>query len=815
MCSRLTKNVYCQALDFYLRCRYNRVTMSYTYREDQILEELCKVEEKLPLLPLRGMAAFPNTSLYIDVGRDRSLAALERAMEGDRRLLMVAQRRLDCEQPEMDDLYTVGTVVRVRHVLPVSEEIVRLMCEGERRALLLAVHDEGHYCTGTFAELSSDMSGEEIEMTGYAERVKTLFGMLSQERGRVSGELLQIIEGEDNPDVMSNLVAANALRKLENKQVVLESRNVMERLRHLIVFLQHELELARIEREIDEKTKIQMEQHQRDYYLREQLKVIQDELGEGEEQEAERYRQELDASQMNDEAREKVNREIDRFVRMARGTPESTVAQNYIEWMLSMPWGKETAPKIDIAHARKVLDADHYGLEKVKERILEYLAVRSLTGGSKAPIICLVGPPGVGKTSIAESVARALKREYVRVALGGVHDEAEIRGHRRTYIGSSPGRIMSAIRQCGVIDPVFLCDEIDKMASDMRGDPASAMLEALDPAQNVNFTDHYLDAPFDLSHVLFITTANSAECIPAPLLDRMEVIEVPSYTLEEKVQIAKKHLWPRQLKENGLTRAQLKISDKALIELIDGYTREAGVRQLERELSTICRKAVVKILEKSAEEGEEVKAISVRPDRLTEYLGVRKFVPDTTLKEPEIGVVNGLAWTQVGGSTLPIEVAVMPGQGAVDLTGRLGDVMKESARTALSYIRSRSSEIGIAPDFHKTNDLHIHLPEGAVPKDGPSAGVALTCAMVSALTGWPARQDVAMTGEVTLRGRVLPIGGVKEKLLAAHRMGIDTILLPKENEKDLSELPGSIRACMDVHLISQVDQAVQFVLQHH
>ncbi|MBQ2955536.1 MAG: endopeptidase La [Clostridia bacterium] len=776
------------------------------------LEEIRKVEERMPLLPLRGMAAFPNTTLCVDVGRDRSLAALERAMEGDRRLFMVAQRNIDCEQPELADLYSVGTVVRVRHVLPVSEETVRLMCEGERRGLLLEMHDEGHYCSASFAELPSDLSGEPIEMTGYAERVKTLFCLLGQERGRVSGELLQIIEGETNYDTMSNIVAANALRKLEDKQVVLESRSVMERLRHLMVFLQHELELARIEREIEEKTKEHIEQHQRDYYLREQMKVIQEELGDCEEQEAENYRKQLETCPVNDEAREKINREIDRFARMARGTPESTVSQNYIEWLLALPWKKETAKKIDIPHARKVLDADHYGLDKVKERILEYLAVRSMTGEMKGPIICLVGPPGVGKTSIAKSVARALGREFVRVALGGVHDEAEIRGHRRTYIGSTPGRIMTSIRQCGAMDPVFLFDEIDKMASDFRGDPASAMLEALDPAQNATFTDHYLDVPFDLSRVLFITTANSAESIPEPLLDRMELIEVPSYTLEEKVQIAKRHLWGRQLKENGLKRSQLKISEKAIASLIDGYTREAGVRQLERELGTICRKAAVRMLERTEE--ENAKAISVKPDNLSDFLGVRKYIPDTAQKEPEVGVVNGLAWTQVGGTTMPIEVAVMPGQGAVDLTGRLGDVMKESARTALSYIRSRSKEIGIEPDFHKTNDLHIHLPEGAVPKDGPSAGVALTCAMVSALTGWPARQDVAMTGEVTLRGRVLAIGGVKEKLLAAHRMGIDTILLPKENEKDLSELPGDIRAAMDVHLISQVDQAVQFVLQH-
>ncbi len=775
------------------------------------MEELCKVEEKLPILPLRGMTAYPHAIIWVEVGRERSLAALEAVAEGDKRLLMVAQRDADCEQPKMEDLYSVGTVVRVRHIMPVSEDCVRLMCEGERRALLLTLNDEGHYSSANFAELPSNMEGDETEITGYAERAKTMFFLLSKERGRLAGELLRIIEGENDPDVIANMVAANGLRRLDQKQIILETRNVLDRLKQLITFMQAELNLARIEQEIEEKTKARIEQQQRDYYLREQLKVIQEELGEGEEQEAENYRRQLEVSGMNDEAREKVNREIDRFVRMARGTPESTVSQNYIEWLLSMPWKKQTAGKIDISYARKVLDTDHYGLQKVKERILEYLAVRSMTGEMKGPIICLVGPPGVGKTSIAKSVARALKREFVRVALGGVHDEAEIRGHRRTYIGSTPGRIMTSIRQCGTMDPVFLFDEIDKMASDFRGDPASAMLEALDPAQNATFTDHYLDVPFDLSRVLFITTANNADAIPEPLLDRMELIEVPSYTIEEKAQIAKKHLWGRQLKENGLSRSQLRLSEKALISLIEGYTREAGVRQLERELGTICRKAVVKILER--EEGEEAKAISVRPEHLDEYLGVRKFLPDSALKEPEIGVVNGLAWTQVGGTTMPIEVAVMPGQGAVDLTGRLGDVMKESARTALSYIRSRSCEIGIAPDFHKTNDLHIHVPEGAVPKDGPSAGVALTCAMVSALTGWAARQDVAMTGEVTLRGRVLAIGGVKEKLLAAHRLGINTILLPKENEKDLTELPADVREAMDIHLITQVDQAIDLVLQ--
>lgn len=778
------------------------------------MEELCKVEERLPLLPLRGITAFPNTSLYIDVGREGSLAALERAMENDHRLLAVSQRNVNCEQPEMSDLYGVGCVIRVRHAMPVSEDIVRLVCEGERRALLLSMEREAGGYVAAFAELPSDMEGDSREITGYTERVKTLFNLLCQERGRMSGELIQLVEGDTNPDVVANLIAANALRKVEDKQLLLECRNVLERMGHLLRFLQHELELARIEKEIEEKTKERIEEHQRDYYLREELRVIQEELGDDEEQEAEAYRSKLADCPMNEEARDKTAREIDRFSRMARGTPESTVSQNYIEWMLALPWGKESGRQMDVSFARDVLEADHYGLEKVKERILEYIAVRSMTGEMKGPILCLVGPPGVGKTSIAQSVARALKREFVRVALGGLHDEAEIRGHRRTYIGAAPGRIITAIRQCGVKDPVFLFDEIDKMASDFRGDPASAMLEVLDPAQNASFTDHYLDAPFDLSRVLFITTANSTEGIPQPLLDRMELIEVPSYTLEEKTQIAKRHLWPRQLKENGLKKSQLKLTDRALDQVIEGYTREAGVRQLERELGTICRKAVVRLMERSEAEKEENKPISVKLENLEAYLGVRRYTPDSVLKEPEVGVVNGLAWTQVGGTTMPIEVAVMPGQGAVDLTGRLGDVMKESARTALSYIRSRSEEIGLPADFHKTSDLHIHVPEGAVPKDGPSAGVALTCAMVSALTGWPARQDVAMTGEVTLRGRVLPIGGVKEKLLAAHRMGIDTILLPKENEKDLSDLPGDIRKHMDVHLIAQVDQAVQFVLRH-
>ncbi|MBR3502882.1 MAG: endopeptidase La [Clostridia bacterium] len=764
----------------------------------------------LPLLPLRGMVAFPNTTAYIDVGRERSLAALERAMDGDRRLLLVAQRNVNCDQPEQSDLYTVGVIARVRHVMPISEDVVRLACEGEDRALMLAMQDKPNYAEALAVKMDIDLSGDPIELTGYAERTKTLFSALSRERGRVSGELVQIVESESDANILADIVAANALRKVEDKQKLLECRNVLMRLQLLCGMLREEIELSRIEREIDEKVKERIEEHQRDYYLHEQLKVVQEELGEDDEREIETMRDRLAKLKMNAEAREKTRREIDRLSGMARGTPEATVCENYIDWMLNMPWGVETGSKIDMVRARKVLEADHYGLEKVKERILEYLAVCSVRGDMKSPIICLVGPPGVGKTSIASSVARALKRKFVRVSLGGLHDEAEIRGHRRTYIGSQPGRIVASLRQCGVMDPVFLFDEIDKMASDFRGDPASAMLEALDPAQNATFTDHYLDAPFDLSRVLFITTANSMDDIPEPLLDRMELIEVPSYTLEEKVQIARRHLLPRQLKEHGLARSQLRMTDKAIAELISGYTREAGVRTLEREIGHVCRKAVLEMLD--AGQDKTTFKVSIKPDMLERYLGVRRFLPDEVGRQPETGVVNGLAWTQVGGTTMPIEVAVMPGQGAIEMTGRLGDVMKESARTALSYIRSRSRELGLDDEFHRKNDIHIHVPEGAVPKDGPSAGVALTCAMVSALTGIPARQDAAMTGEITLRGHVLPIGGVKEKLLAAYRLGITTLLLPSGNEKDLTELPKDVRDQLDIHLLKQVDEALNLLL---
>ena len=766
--------------------------------------------EKLPLLPLRGMLIFPDNTAFLDIARPRSLAALAASMaKEEHEMLLVCQRDPAQDDPQQTDLYTVGVVAAVRHMIRMPDETVRVLCEGLRRVLIIAVANRTDYMVGSFLPMEEIESGPELLRQAHMRRIRELFREVCMIRGQAPGELLDALDGVGEAGKLTDMIAQHAVTDLASRQSILECRDAFQRLTLLTQLLAREVEIARLDREIEAKVSASMEKNQREYYLREQIKAIQTELGNDDAQECERFREKLAKTPMNDEAREKVSREIERMSHMQQGTPETSVSSTYIEQMLAMPWGKTTGGEIKIDKARKVLEKDHYGLEKVKERILEYLAVRAMTGSLRGPILCLVGAPGVGKTSIASSVARALGRKFVRMSLGGVHDEAEIRGHRRTYIGAMPGRIMANLRQCKSSDPVFLFDEIDKLASDYRGDPASALLEALDPEQNSTFTDHYLDAPFDLSKVLFIATANTTDTIPPALLDRMELIEVPSYTLEEKVQIARRHLWPKQLKEHKLTRSMVSLPDKTIRALIEGYTREAGVRNLERDLASLCRKADMALVD--VPEAERQK-ISITPENLTEYLGAPRFLDMEPDKEPETGVVNGLAWTSAGGTTMPIEVAVMPGEGAVNLTGLLGDVMKESARTALGYIRSRADALHIQSDFYKTRDLHIHVTEGAVPKDGPSAGVALTCAMVSAITGAPARQDVAMTGEVTLRGRVLPIGGVREKLLAAHRMGIDTVLLPKANEKDLRDLPGDIREKMDVRLISQVDQALGVVL---
>ncbi len=768
-----------------------------------------KEMEILPLLPLRGILVYPNMLLKVDVGRDKSIAALEKAMQGDQRIFTVAQRDAAVEEPHIEDLYGAGTVARIKQILRMPDESLRVLVSGEYRALLLDVEEQGEMQSAHFRRMISGCSVNEIETAAYLGVLKSLAREFSLTRGVSSPELLQIIEGEDGLDTLCDIVAVNLLSTLKDKQAVLECRDLCQRAQTLCDILSRETQVAEAEKQVAARVRERIDRHQREYYLTEQMRVIREELGDDEEREREELKARLGQSQMNAVAREKLETELKRMGHMAPGSPEGSVSRNYVEYMLDLPWGVYTAKRLNLERARKILQADHYGLEKVKQRILEFLAVSAIKENMKGPILCLVGPPGVGKTSIAQSVARALGRKFVRLSLGGVRDEAEIRGHRRTYIGAIPGRIVAGIKQAGSMDPVFLLDEIDKMASDFRGDPASAMLEVLDPEQNNSFSDHYLEAPLDLSSVLFITTANSLEGIPHALLDRMEVIPVSSYTLEEKIEIGKRHLWPKQLSEHGLKRSQVKLGAGVMREIIEGYTREAGVRSLYRELGTLCRKAAVALLEQPA---EEKTPISIKLGDLKTYLGVRRFTRDMPLGRSETGVVNGLAWTQAGGETLSVEVAVMPGTGKLDLTGQLGDVMQESARTAYSYIRSRSQALHIPEDFHQKYDLHIHVPEGATPKDGPSAGVALTCAMVSAITGRAARQDVAMTGEVTLRGRVLPIGGVKEKLLAAHRVGIDTVLLPSENEKDLDELPAEVRGEMDVKMIGRVDQALEYVL---
>ena len=768
--------------------------------------------EMLPLLPLRGIALFPGIMVHFDVGREKSILALEKVMESDQRLFVVAQRKFSTEDPFLDDLYSVGTVVRVRQVVKLPDGVFRVLADGESRALLLDAHLEEGHLVGEISKVDSRETEEnrakDIAYMRTAKRLSKNLLRLRQANGPVN-EAEEVIQSEKQPGLLADMIAWQLLSELEDRQAILECRDVSMRIMMVTNLLSRELEVQNIERQIQETTVRHMEQNQKEYFLREKIKTIQQELGESDQSDEEELRARMSEAELPEEVRERADKELKRLSHMAPGTPEINVSRTYVEWLLDMPWGKFSAKSINIPKARKILDADHYGLAEVKERILEFLAVRSLKGDMKGPILCLVGPPGVGKTSIARSVARALGREFTRMSLGGVRDEAEIRGHRRTYIGAIPGRVATALKQCGCMDPVFLLDEIDKMASDYKGDPASAMLEVLDPEQNNSFRDHYLDVALDLSKVLFLTTANTLDTIPPALRDRMEIIEINSYTQEEKVQIARRHLLAKQMEQHGLNKSQLKLSEKTIFDIVEYYTREAGVRTLERLLGTICRKVAVKFAE-GVLDGDQ--CVTVKPQDLSEYLGAKRYLRDEILKKPEVGVVNGLAWTAVGGETLPSEVAVMPGAGDVQLTGQLGNVMKESARTALSYIRTQSKRLSLSEDFVKTHDLHIHVPEGAVPKDGPSAGVAMTCAMVSAMTGKPARQDVAMTGEVTLLGRVLPIGGVKEKVMAAQRMGIHTVLLPRENAKDIEEIPQVVRDKLDIQFIGRADQALKIIL---
>lgn len=647
---------------------------------------------------------------------------------------------------------------------------------------------------------------DETEMTALVRTAKKYFEEYAGNGQRVSDATTQSIREVEEPDHLADVIAANILTKLEDRQRVLEELNVKNRLETLCTILLREIELADVEQKVQSRVKHQVERNQKDYYLREQIRAIQTELGDGDGIEVEELRAKAEKLPMNEEARQRVNKEIDRLSRMAPGTPEIGMSRTYIEWILDLPWGKETIDNLDLKRARKLLAKNHYGLEKVKERIIEYLAVLRMKQNMRGPILCFVGPPGVGKTSIVRAVAEAMGRKFVQVSLGGVQDEAEIRGHRRTYIGAIPGRIISGMKQAGTMNPVFLFDEIDKMSNDYRGDPASAMLEVLDAEQNAEFRDHYLDLPFDLSRVMFITTANSMDTIPAPLLDRMEIIEVPSYTEEEKLQIAKRHLLPKQVEMHGLTDGSVKMTDRVMRQLIEGYTREAGVRTLERTVAKVVRKAAVTMLD------EGIETVSVTDKQLRTYLGIPRYMREAPEKEPRVGIVNGLAYTTVGGEMLEVECLTMPGKGNLRLTGKLGDVMKESAEAAFSYIRAHGKELGLTDNFYQEKDIHIHVPEGAVPKDGPSAGVTMATALASVLTGIPVRNDVAMTGEITLRGRVLPIGGLKEKSLAAYRAGIKTLIIPKENEKDLEEIPAHVLSQFHVVCVENIEQVLENAL---
>ena len=768
--------------------------------------------QRIPLMPLRGLMIFPHMVLHFDVGRPRSIAALEEAMLEKQRIFLVAQKDGDVENPGAGDMCRMGTIALIKQVLNLPGDSLRVLVEGQQRAVLKSIVQEEPYWIADVQPVGDVTDEDEATLQALLRTTQSFFEEYARVSMRISPETLRSVSEVDQPDQLADVIAANVLTRLEDRQAILEEVSVAARLETLCGILARETELADIEKQVQGRLKKQIDKNQKDYYLREQIRAIQEELGESLTVESDELRDKLAKLPLSAEVREKAERELERLSRMAPGTPEVTVAQTYLEWICDLPWGQYTTDNLDLKRARRILDEDHYGMKQVKERVIEYLAVRRMKqlstedGSMRGPILCFVGPPGVGKTSIVKGIARAVGRKFVQMSLGGVRDEAEIRGHRRTYIGAIPGRIISGIKQAGTMNPVFLFDEIDKMSSDFRGDPASAMLEVLDGEQNMAFRDHYLELPFDLSQVMFITTANDMSTIPGPLRDRMEIIEVPSYTEEEKLQIAKRHLLPKEIAEHGLTKGSVKIGDPAMRQIIEGYTREAGVRTLDRTLARVVRKAAVEMLE------TDVQQVTVTCGKVTEYLGAQRFLRDLPEKKPCVGVVNGLAYTTVGGETLAVECAVMPGSGGLKLTGQLGDVMKESAMAALSWIRAHAEEYGLAPDFHKNLDIHIHVPEGAVPKDGPSAGVTMATALLSALTDRPVRQDVAMTGEITLRGRVLPIGGIKEKLLAAYRAGIRTILLPHENQKDLEEIPEHVLKTFTILFAENIQDVLKTAL---
>ena len=763
----------------------------------------------LPAIALRGLVVFPNNIVHFEVGRAKSIAAIEAAMHANSSVFLVAQKEMDVEEPTMPDLYGYGVIAEIKQVLRVSDDLVKVLVEGKTRARLLELND-GDFLQASVRPVPVRGIGADkrTQTEALVRSLKDCFEEYLSYSPQISKDIIYNIVSSDSPLFLSEYMPANLLLKYEDKQTILNESSLLSRLEKLLMLLRQECQVLEIERDLDDKVNASLDKGQREYYLREQMHIISEELGDSEDTraEADTYRQKIAALKLDDESTEKLLKECDRLARMQSNSAESGVIRSYLDTCLGLPWHITTEDDLDQAHARRVLDREHYGLQKVKERILELLAVRKLNTEVKGQIVCLVGPPGVGKTSIAHSIADCMGRKFARMSLGGVHDEAEIRGHRRTYIGAMPGRIISAINSAKSSNPVILLDEIDKLAGDYKGDPSSALLEVLDPEQNRTFKDNYLDIPFDLSEVLFITTANDASTIPGPLYDRMDVIELPSYTRTEKFNIAKRHLLPKQLKNNGLD-GKVTMTSGAIYEIIDGYTREAGVRNLERTITSVLRKCAQKIA------AGETEKISVSGTMVKSLLGPEKVKPTFISRTDSVGIANGLAWTSVGGEMLPVEVAVIPnGTGKIEITGSLGDVMKESAQLAVTYARVHAEEYGIAPDRFKNTDLHIHAPEGAVPKDGPSAGVTLTTALVSALSGIPVRHDLAMTGEITLHGNVLPIGGLKEKSMAAFREGISTVLIPKENAADLYEVDAEVKEKIHFIPVERLSQVLKHAL---
>ena len=763
----------------------------------------------MPIVALRGMTILPDTLIHFDINRKITVNAVEMAMEQDQQVLLIMQKDPNVEDPKPEDLYSVGTVAEIKQLIKLPGDIIRVMVQGLERAEVCEIYTDQPYLYGEVEvkEATGVEELTEVEITAYLRGIKSILEVYAIENPRLSKDIMKTMLLDEDIVHLLNAIASNIAFSYEEKQELLEINDISERYEKTCIALTNEIEILRIRKDLQAKVKEKVDKNQKEYIMREQLKIIREELGDKDSlTEAEEYLSKVKKLKASKTVKDHIEKEIERYKNLGNNSSESSVSRGYIEMLLTLPWDKVSKDNKDIKNAMKVLDEDHYGLKKVKDRIIEFLAVRSLTKKGDSPIICLVGPPGTGKTSIARSVAKALDKEYVRISLGGVRDEAEIRGHRRTYVGAMPGRIVSGLKNAGVKNPLMLLDEIDKVSNDYKGDTFSALLEVLDAEQNKRFVDHYIEQPVDLSEVLFIATANSVQTIPRPLLDRMELIEVNSYSQNEKEHIAKEHLIVKQIEKNGLNEKQLSISDKAISHIINGYTKEAGVRNLERKLGEICRKVAREILE------SDKKSVKITDKNLEKYLGKERYTFDEINKEDEIGIVRGLAWTSVGGDTLQIEVNVMPGKGKFELTGKLGDVMKESARAGISYIRSISSQYGIAQDFFEKNDIHIHIPEGAVPKDGPSAGITMATAMLSAITNTKVRADVAMTGEITLRGRVLPIGGLKEKILAAKAAKVKLVLVPKKNKSNIDELEKEIVTGIDIELVDTMEEVLSFAL---